>query len=41
MDQWTWLFFGSVAVNLFGVAGYVWFRRESALLDRRFGRDPD
>ena len=25
---------------VFGIAVYFWLRRESAMLDRRFGRDP-
>ena len=39
MDAYTWLIVASVAMNLFGVAGYFWFRHESSMLDRRFGAD--
>lgn len=37
MDGWLALIPAGVIV--FGIAGYVWVRRESAMLDRRFGPD--
>jgi hypothetical protein len=36
MDAWLGL---SAAILAFGFAGYLWLRRESAALDRRYGPD--